>query len=188
MTTSVLCGIKLDTNDLEKLRSAIIDNTRVAFRELATRVKSETLYGFALYSDDSLNGVDAAVNTLEHYNRAITRPRANRFESYWYTISWGFEGGVAEYFENTNAILSSFSSRLAHDVFRLRVLDVFLNAMSNLSDEGFFNEFNTAEERLFQISITDSEDDEMISERSIRELNPQSVWKRYLNEKEAVGY
>ena len=59
--------------------------------------------------------------------------------------------------------------------------------MSYLIDEGFFDEFNTAKDRLFQISITDSDDDEMISERSIRELNPQSVWKRYLNEKEAVG-
>lgn len=177
----------MKTNDLDKLRSTIIPDARAAFCELATRVKSETLYGFAMYSDDSLDGIDAAVNTLENYNRAIARPRANRFESYWYTISWGFEGGVAEYFEQTNAILSSFGSRLAHDDFRLRVHDVFLNAMSHLIDEGFFDEFNTAKDRLFQISITDSDDDEMISERSIRELNPQSVWKRYLNEKEAGG-
>lgn len=178
----------METNDLEKLRSAIIDNARIAFRELATRVKSETLYGFALYTDDSLDGIDAAVNTLEHYNRAIARPRANRFESYWYPISWGLEGGVAKYFEQTSAILSSFGSRLVHDDFRLHVLDVFLDAMSHLIDEGLFDEFNSAEDRLFEISITDSDDDEMISERSIRELNPQSVWKRYLNEKEAVGY
>ena len=178
----------MKTNDFDKLQSIIIPDARVAFRELATRVKSETLYGFALYSDDSLDGIDAAVNTLEQYDRAIARPRANRFESYWYTTSWGFEGGVAEYFEQTNAILSSFGSLLAHDDFRLRVLDVFLNAMSHLIDEGFFDEFNTTEDRLFQISISDSDDDEIISERSIRDLNPQPVWKRYLNEKEDVGY
>ncbi len=178
----------MKANDLSRLQSTIISEARSAFRQLAVRVKSETVYGFALYTDDSLTGIDAAVNTLEQFNSDIARPRTNGFESYWYTIAWRFEGGVAEYFDRTNAILGAYGNLLENDDFRQGVIDIFLNAMPHLISEGFFGELSNADDPLFQVSITDSDADTLVMERSIRELNPPSVWDRYLKEKETFGY
>src|SRR5262245_48822927 len=90
---------------LDRLAVVIANDAQSAFTQLLTKAGNERPYGFAIYTDDSACGLDAAVNTQEGLSRKVAAPRADKFAAYWYTIEWGYEGGVALCFKESTRML-----------------------------------------------------------------------------------
>ena len=63
-----------------------------------------------------------------------------------------------------------------------------VRAMKHLAEIDFFAQYSAIEDRLLQIAVADSEDDERLMDLSIRTLNPPAVYESFLKQKEEAGY
>jgi hypothetical protein len=181
------------TNDaLIQLQATITKEARSAFDVLHSKAESEQLYGFALYTDDSALGLDAAVNSIEAVQRKLTSPRADSFAAYWYTIEWAYEGGVVDFFAASNELLAKLApatnTESDYDQFRHNVYNSMIHAMQDLARSAYFEQFAKPAATVLQIAITDSDDDEHYMNESIRALNADTVYLDFIQQKEEAGH
>ena len=64
-----------------RLADVVAEDARSAFSQLLTTTGDESPYGFAIYTDDSATGLDAAINTREAYSKKTAAPRS-KFRSF----------------------------------------------------------------------------------------------------------
>ena len=173
------------------LRTAIATDARLAFDELTQRIGDENLYGFAIYTEDSALGLDAAANSVVALQRKLALPRTNPFEAYWFTTEWEHEGGVASWFDPSCDIIETLApdanDESAYDEFRRGVFKCMVDAMDVLRQEGYFAKFGPPEKMALQIAIADSDDDEQFMNAALLALNPPCVYQKYLREKDSAG-
>lgn len=179
----------VDKQQVDLLAETIADELPFAFKALLEKNVNERPYGFCLYTDDSAMALDVAVNTVEGLSRFEHKRHYDAFEAYWYSTEWAYEGGAAGLLTNSHQLIENrepdwdSSCEEEINIFRESVFESMVKAMSLLLGRGFFDELALAEERVLQVCISDSEDDERIMEYSLEKLNPLNVFSRYLEEK-----
>lgn len=165
---------------------------KAAFEHLMSDHPGESYCGFALFTDDSVTGVDVSINTQGHVGRQLAKPRsakrraAEEFAIRWYSTEWFVEGGYAESFTETDKeielIRKSVGSRT-----RSEVLEAMIGTLKKLVEEGFFRSRAEDGDYIVLASISDSDYDEDLMIRSIRELNSDREYNRFVDEKTASG-
>ena len=178
--------------DITRLAAVIAKDARSAFAQLLTTTDHESPYGFAIYTDDSATSLDAAINTREAYSRKVAAPRSDTFAAYWYTIEWAFEGGVAAALESTSNVLEELTQNTddesAYDKFRELVFSAMIRGMDSLVKSDYFAPHSSPGDSLFQIAVSDSEDDDRLMDLSIRTLNTAEVYDAFLQQRAEAGH
>ncbi len=176
-----------------ELSKLLADEAKIAFSRMASEYSDVELCGFALYSDDSAQWVDIAANTKQHLNVRIgelkeTKYRASEeFAQKWYTTEWSFEGGYADCFSAFDNAIAELVSNVGEEQVRLAVIEAMVDALKALRDESFFESLVASSHFIVLTSLTDSEDDEDLMERSVKLLNPNEVYSEFVREKENAG-
>lgn len=165
--------------------------TKDAFEHLMSGHQGEAFCGFALFTDDSVMGVDVAVNTQGHLDRQLAKPRSAKrraseeFAIRWYPTEWFLEGGYAESFPETRKEIELMRTSIERK--RADVLEGLVGTLKKLVEEGFFRSHAKDGDYVVLASISDSEYDQDLMARSILELNSGELYNRFVNEKTASG-
>ena len=177
-------------SSFDALREQLTSDSREAFSAALAKIGAETVYGFAIYTDDSAVGFDVALNSTQSLDLANSRPRSVPFENRWYTISWAYEGGYAAHLDSSSSIAENLApaNNDAYDSFRANVFQCMIDALAALKRDGFFQSLTDADQLILQVAVTDSEDDDELMDNSIRKLNSDSICKLYEAERADAGY
>jgi hypothetical protein len=148
----------------------------------------ETIYAFALYTDDDVAGVWPAANTEEGFAEAVARynftDERNNAGIRFSTGEWKYEGFGTQHFRQSADVLRSMAEEHADGEafarFRQQVLDLMVEVLAALDAEGVFGRGPERERLTLLCAVTDADESgEEFSERSIRTLNPPAVVAAY---------
>lgn len=175
-----------------KLSMLLTAEAKTAFKHLVRNAPENDFYGFALFTDDSAQGIDIAANTQTHLLQSTTDLRNSRYQAAeafslkWYTTEWQYEGGYAEHFpESDEEIRRMFLEK--GEAARVEVFQAMLESLKSLRDESFFESLTECDKTVVLVSVTDSEEDEELMIRSVHDLNSKSVYEEFIDEKESAG-
>ena len=151
----------------------------------------EDFYAFALYNDDDAGGANCAANTEQSLERATRRyidggytlpePGHMRYvPDEW--VSSGAEGNVDEWRRiwAMNDALSATAGLSFRD-YKQQALEAMVLALKDVDAAGFFGRGAERERVTLLVWITDSAEAEAWWLRSIKELNPDPVYGRFLS-------
>ncbi|MBC7821248.1 MAG: DUF4303 domain-containing protein [Planctomycetaceae bacterium] len=168
-----------------QLRHDMANAARLTFDYFQREHPTEDFYAFALYTDDDASGAIPAANSEQSFERAKQRYVASHSsptpEKLRYTPDeWGYAGGFGAIDEwhtiwETNETIGS-------DDGVLRRLETMMLALKDLDAEGYFGDGPQREKITLMIWITDSYNANEWRVRSVKELNPRTVYKRFLSE------
>jgi hypothetical protein len=167
------------------------DAARSAVEELRAMKPDETLYAFALYTDDDCCATSAAANTEEALQRKLDKEAlrlkqaGESLQKYggldyyrWATGEWDYEGighnGFPSY-EEMEAMQEGKSSK----AFKRGVLDAMVGALKELDSAGVFGTGPQREGITLFVTITDCDEAVHIEDRSARRLNPRQIARRF---------
>ena len=181
------------TLDFDDLRSDLVEASRAAIDELRAAHPDEHFYAFALFTDDGVAGISPAANTEEGLAGKIAsyKFKKRRDINYlrWSTGEWVYEAFGWEHFkESHHAIMAVEHPEDDEDAFprfRQRILDLMIDVLAALDAEGVFGNGRQREQITLLCSLSDSDDEMELLDRSVRALNPPSVVARY--EKTRMG-
>ena len=176
---------------MEELVNTIVEELSTVLIGLEATIQFGDVYGIALYTDDSISGVDVDFNTRSNLKQKCDQIRKERirdsleFSAKWYTIEWLYEGGYTEQLMKSNDMIEKLAEDET-DESRERILNSFISALETISNNSVFNNQNR-EELIFQVALTSSEVDDYYMDKSIKELNPPSVYASFIAEKAKAG-
>jgi hypothetical protein len=168
---------------------------KAAITDLRAAHPDETIYAFALYTDDDVRGVWPAANTEEAFAEAVARYNFNdernnagiRFS----TGEWKYEGFGREHFGQSHDAVTAMAEEHADGFprFRQQILDVMVEVLAALDADGVFGRGPERERITLLCAVTDADEfAEEFQERSIRMLNPPAVVASYeATRKQATG-
>ncbi|QDV17173.1 hypothetical protein Pan153_18080 [Gimesia panareensis] len=174
---------------LSKLLAA---EAKTAFQHLIANVPENDIYGFALFTDDSAQGIDVAANTQTHLLQSTGELRNSRYQAAevfslkWYTTEWQYEGGYAEHFSKSDEAIRRLFQEQGEEA-RVEVFQAMIEALRSLRGEAFFESITECEKTVVLVSVTDSEDDEELMICSVHDLNTKGVYEEFIDEKISAG-
>jgi hypothetical protein len=173
----------------ERLRREMAKAARRTFRVYQQQHPDEEFYAFALYTDDDAGAAVCAANTEQALARATQRYRARggtapepghlRYipDEWAYSGAEGNIGAWAKIWEMNRALADD--DGIAFRTYKNNALEAMLLALKDLDAEGFFGSSAERERVTLLVWITDSAEAEKWWLRSIKELNPRAVYKRF---------
>ena len=170
--------------DFTRFRLEVSAATRRAFADLQSNHADETIYAFALYSDDGAMTVCPAANTEEALGRQLRKQGIVEDAEHWrwYPGDWEYEYEGAQHFKAASDMLRSAVFGLPEDgfvEFRQKVFETIVAALLDLENDGFFGVGAGREPLTIFFTISDSEQAEEWENQSARVLNPPAVYERF---------
>ena len=172
--------------DFTRFRLEVSAATKRAFADLQHNHADETIYAFALYSDDGAMTVCPAANTEEALKRQLNRGGtiAGEQPAYWRwgTGEWAYEFEGAQYFNAANEMLRTAVLELPEDTFfkfRQSVFETIIAALRDLENDAFFGAGSKRDALTIFFTISDSEEAEKWENQSARDLNPPAAYERF---------
>jgi hypothetical protein len=182
-------GAPADRVDFPTLRREIAAAVRRTFVTVRSRTASESLYAFALYSDDSAMTVCPAANTVEAFNRRKTDAGATEPEEVnilrWASSEWGdYCSSDRDEFATVAAMINvenRYDTEIAGAFvrFKTRVFASMVLALLDLDREGIFGSGPERDKITLHCAITDSWDSAWLEQESARRLNPAKVFQAF---------
>lgn len=176
--------------NFNELRILMRDGAREAFSGIQTDHPDEQFYAFALYTDDSADSLLPAANSEQGYQRTVERYSATdaRELAYlrWSTAEWAYEAfDVSKnHFRGVRECLSSLDRSWPDEsfvAFRQQYFATMINALLDLETEGFFGVGDVREKVTVFATVSDSELAEGLEKKSVRKINPRSVYQRFIH-------
>jgi hypothetical protein len=165
---------------------------RLTFSVYKQQHPDEDFYAFALYTDDDAGGANCAANTEQSLKRAtqsyidggytLPEPGQMRYIPDEWVYS-GAEGSIdawGKIWEMNEALAADDSFWFKR--YKKKALEAMILALKDLDADEFFGTGRDRERITLLIWITDSADAENWWLRSIEQLNPKPVYKRFLSE------
>lgn len=171
--------------NFSSLRNEIKDAAQRAFESVIKKYPNEQFYAFALYSDDGVMTIEPTCNSEEalrdkaKVSGYLLIPDSLR----WLTSEWAYEYEGSEYFKAVYRMLNveGRCGESEFEAFRFKVYETMIEALGDLDAEGFFGIGEKRENITIFCSISDSEDAAQFENESARQLNPMSVYEKFLN-------
>jgi len=170
----------------EHLKNVFRDGARSAFEELRARLPHETIYAFALYTDDDGVATSVVANTEESLQRKLDRGgvEENEVMHYrWDPAEWEYEGIETPAFPSRDD-MEEFAERWerqgkSYRSFRGKVFASMVDALKDLDRAGVFGEGAEREAITAFVAISDSDESALLEDRSARAINPSKVARRF---------
>jgi hypothetical protein len=172
--------------DFDTLKRDLKDAAAASIAELRAAHPDEHFYAFALYTDDDAAGISPAANTDEALAKRVAEYKYTKARDVnalrWSTSEWAYEGFGWEHFK------PSYDAMMAVEVpggrrgfarHRERVLQLMIDVLAALDADGVFGRGAERERVTLLCSITDSDDEIALLDRSVRALNPPAVVAKY---------
>lgn len=167
------------------------DGARFALDKFRAMKPDETIYAFALYTDDDCCATCVAANTEEALQRKIAKETLRRkqagepdlskvdIDGYrWITGEWEYEGIEDKGFPTYNEMLSMQEGE-SYKSFRQGVIVAMVGALKELDSEGVFGKGTLRERITLFVAITDSNESFLVENQSARQLNPRKVAQQF---------
>lgn len=177
--------------DYSDLSSKVRDGLRAIFSDLLTANPDRSFYAFAIWTDDSLQFLNAAANTEEGLSATVHRYNEEVDPKYDTTstkhgMRWAY--GDWEYFPvegdehlaDAHAVLQD-NFHADEDVFEQQIEPLWhalLDGFQQLDAEGFFG--TGAERSKITLLVVGHVPDDIL-EQWVKDLNPKAVAQRFLN-------
>jgi hypothetical protein len=164
-------------HQFDELKRALLSATEAHYHRLHAQGNSQDLYGYSLYTDDSVMSIGPVANSSEKIAVGVDDPLHNyyRYGPQEWSI-WDDHG----LFEEVNRIIASIHDRegLSFDARRDGILQAAFEALVVLEERHVFGP--RTDRRFVVLWIADSADPVMT--RSARELNSDAVFLAYASE------
>lgn len=176
----------------EQLGHDMAQAARISFAAYRQQHRDEDFYAFALYTDQDALGPTPAVSTEQSLARAIERNVGAVYDVSEIALlryvpdEWAYLGAEGNP-EDWHAIWETVDELSEDDsmpfpTFRHKIWQALILALKDLDGEGFFGTGEERERVTLLIWPSQASEAEQWWIRSVRELNPETVWKRFLSE------
>ncbi len=175
--------------DFTQFRTAVRDAAEKAFTEVRAAHPDEHFYAFALYTDDGAMTVVPAANTEEGFQRKVGEDGAEANYYRWATGEWAYEAVGSKAFQAASDLLNAddrYEGEESDDeddpafaAFKSQVIEAMTLGLAEMEAEGFFGSGPARERVTLFVSISDSDESEMVEDASARSLNPLPVYERF---------
>jgi hypothetical protein len=175
----------------EKARRAMVEAARLTFDDYRRAHPDETFYAFALYADNQGDGLSPASHTQEAYesqlavNSMYAEDELGLLRYCPDEWSSAYTGSARrDEWSKVSSLLDPIldDTTLSWEQSSGRVFETMIQALGDLDGEGAFGRGAQREAITLMIWITDSGLARDWWARSVRSLNPRTVYERFISE------
>ncbi|SRR5579885_1596983 len=174
----------------QRFRSAIVHAARLIFTDFRTQYQEERFYSFAIYADNYAGGMNPATQTEEAWQRALaTNTMYGKDElgilrycpDEWDMDYCGVPHHKKEWLDAIRLIEPILDDEnLSWEQAVRPTFESMIEALAELDADGFFGRGSEREEITLMIWITDSSLAEEWWAHSIKRLNSDAVYRRFI--------
>lgn len=169
----------MEKSDFEQFKSKLKQSTEKVFFQL--KGKHKNICAFSLYSDESAMSISISYNTKNHLQEMQDEDPDEKIYYRWSPGEWFRESYVTDEFEELNEELEPrteerFSTEKGFSEFRDKVFNTAVEVLSELKDEGLFNEFDEDFVLLFSVSEYENIEKEI---EWVKQLNSEKSAKQF---------
>lgn len=158
----------------DKITEATVNDAR----EIIARIGNEHVYTVALVTDRYCCSLFLALNSVEYLNNETDEPH----ESKWHPDEWGYSDCHGSELVKLSALLWQNRSTMPNETF---FHDALISAMEQFKESGIFG--RQSEEITFFVSISDSEEAEMLEDLSAEQLNSPELAATFINRNRGIN-